>query len=865
MHSQHETELMTASREGNVDTVSRLLTQYPTINLRIIDYYKWTPLHWAVWHNHLEVTKLLLREGIKRYGSEYIEQRTGHGWQNGEETALILAAKAYLFKMVFLLIDFDASLEAKDQNGKTAFYFLQRFDYNTAQLAMVIVHQKKSQQKTEALQSELDNFKSKYRETLLTLVSNVSEEKRQKNKQIDQILSELSQIKAKTAEEDKSIEQIKSKLKNLAQEDAKKKFIELKNEFETKMDSQSNQIRSVETGLGYLALGMGDIEAETEKDILGVKAKLLDQEKSIQKSGAQIEDNKKNIQSLESEFTLSQLLREADHYYSQAIKKHKLDQGERKKNLDNAIKIYEEAKIVQKKVSKNYEFVNSLLKTLQELNTLQEEKQDFKLNAAVEIHYICSVLSQHIYPVYDIQIEFSDAKNSRDSILKIWETDRGIGSILFLNTPEKSWEVFILNDAKKSESAKVIPEAFKQELKKVPNSIAALDYERKNLQNLLKTEAKNLFKDQVIYPRCLNISEIKFSKLPKVSCEVILPSSDKQLTFNIVSGGFKAGYLGQAYKIEGYTEKLIIIAHCGTVISENGDLAANGLFLMNLLHAQFAVASHFVKQVMDIIKKDFSSPVRILHTGHSLGAILAEVLAFENDDHFAVTFESPGSYELLEKMGKKHIFKAVDRIASYLAPPNFINTLKPHIGAYYQLLVPDVEADPKANKFEIQSLNTIIKIVELFLSAFSTLSAIQEKLKSFIVTVDKSKESSDFNLKLQLKKIYELYNNPLKAIISRDVRLHNMNHFVKIMEQAVDNPQVFLEKQRSRIIKWPIGPFQYLAFATFLIETELSKKSFDPDEISETKSGYTPRFFQYLSKNKSLHYQLEEPILHARL
>ena len=40
-----------------------------------------------------------------------------------------------------------------------------------------------------------------------------------------------------------------------------------------------------------------------------------------------------------------------------------------------------------------------------------------------------------------------------------------------------------------------------------------------------------------------------------------------------------------------------------------------------------------------------NSPV--YHTGHSLGAVLAEVTAVENND-FAVTFDSPGSYDLLK-------------------------------------------------------------------------------------------------------------------------------------------------------------------------------------------------------------------------
>ena len=70
----------------------------------------------------------------------------------------------------------------------------------------------------------------------------------------------------------------------------------------------------------------------------------------------------------------------------------------------------------------------------------------------------------------------------------------------------------------------------------------------------------------------------------------------------------------------------------------------------------------------------------VSHTGHSLGAALAEICAWENEV-FAVTFDSPGVRKHIERiLGRdiKDICKV--NIIGYLSEPNLVNTLGNHIG-----------------------------------------------------------------------------------------------------------------------------------------------------------------------------------------
>jgi hypothetical protein len=174
------------------------------------------------------------------------------------------------------------------------------------------------------------------------------------------------------------------------------------------------------------------------------------------------------------------------------------------------------------------------------------------------------------------------------------------------------------------------------------------------------------------------------------------------LAVKAVAGG---GYYGQAY-IEQSTST-VIIAHRGTdnlieafVGSDKVDIKT-GKRLWSLVRDldddyeiysgkiprdQFLQARAFTRKVKRAYEKEYGQEPQIIHTGHSLGAILAELCAVA-DQGKAITFESPGSAPLIEELGQ--IVSSFDYgsfnssqvdITTYNAEPNSINTLHQHLG-----------------------------------------------------------------------------------------------------------------------------------------------------------------------------------------
>ncbi len=163
----------------------------------------------------------------------------------------------------------------------------------------------------------------------------------------------------------------------------------------------------------------------------------------------------------------------------------------------------------------------------------------------------------------------------------------------------------------------------------------------------------------------------------------------------------RGGYFGRAY----YNKKndQIIIAHRGTdldfkineLTSNQISISLDGGDLMKVLKdmdddydilngeipmQQFEAAQHFIKEVKAAYQKQYNSEPEIIHTGHSLGAVLAELCAVK-DDSKAITFESPGSKPLaLQLVDSEELNIENADITTYNAEPNKINTLHEHLG-----------------------------------------------------------------------------------------------------------------------------------------------------------------------------------------
>jgi len=163
----------------------------------------------------------------------------------------------------------------------------------------------------------------------------------------------------------------------------------------------------------------------------------------------------------------------------------------------------------------------------------------------------------------------------------------------------------------------------------------------------------------------------------------------------------RGGYFGRAYFNK--KNKQIIIAHRGTDLDiKINELTANQISialeednLWNIIKdmdddydilngeipmQQFEAAQHFVQEVKEAYKKQYNSEPEIIHTGHSLGAVLAELCAVK-DDTKAITFESPGSKPLAAQLVDSEALNIDGAdITSYNAEPNQINTLHEHLG-----------------------------------------------------------------------------------------------------------------------------------------------------------------------------------------
>lgn len=198
----------------------------------------------------------------------------------------------------------------------------------------------------------------------------------------------------------------------------------------------------------------------------------------------------------------------------------------------------------------------------------------------------------------------------------------------------------------------------------------------------------------------------------------------KYLTMKAVSMG---GYYGQAY----YDTKSnqLIIAHRGTdnLISaftegqKVDDKIGERLWELvkdldddyeiyngKIPRMQYREAWAFTKKIKRAYEKQFGESPKVVHTGHSLGAVLAELCAITEDSR-AVTFESPGTAPLMQELEEVsngdfdyEKFKPEQaKITTYNAEPNRINTLHKHLGKVIPLYKGNKnQAMTKGNLFE---------------------------------------------------------------------------------------------------------------------------------------------------------------------
>ncbi len=134
------------------------------------------------------------------------------------------------------------------------------------------------------------------------------------------------------------------------------------------------------------------------------------------------------------------------------------------------------------------------------------------------------------------------------------------------------------------------------------------------------------------------------------------------------------GYFGAAFR----GNSTIIVAHRGTQLTNIDDIKNDISIFYNKPLTQLPYALSFSKS----IEWEWGSTFNYLHTGHSLGGLIAEVIGLSLE-HPIISFEAPGAWEAA-KYTLKDVSKIKgDNITSYLASPDFINTNGKHIAGEF--------------------------------------------------------------------------------------------------------------------------------------------------------------------------------------
>lgn len=174
--------------------------------------------------------------------------------------------------------------------------------------------------------------------------------------------------------------------------------------------------------------------------------------------------------------------------------------------------------------------------------------------------------------------------------------------------------------------------------------------------------------------------------------------------YSLPSGWVFVRATGVGHTIEGYTGTAfanpatheLVIVHRGSddLLSGDNSDTDDDLIQIGLGNPpdQYSEAASFT----DLIKAEFLQQggeyagYRLSFTGHSLGAVLAELTAAKYDAS-ATTFDSPGSKPILQKLvsegelSAQQVASAEQHITTYNAAPNIIDTTNEHVGTVYRI------------------------------------------------------------------------------------------------------------------------------------------------------------------------------------
>lgn len=215
-----------------------------------------------------------------------------------------------------------------------------------------------------------------------------------------------------------------------------------------------------------------------------------------------------------------------------------------------------------------------------------------------------------------------------------------------------------------------------------------------------------------------------------------------------------------AYKGVGFINekiKKLVIAHRATDLSRLEDLVSD----VHIAFEKESKANKEAEKKSQNMRKKYQG-YKIIETGHSLGAIQAELNTYKFNDCVCVTFDSPGSKGIIEAI-KPEWNKEVnpENFTTYLSNPNFINTANSHIGRKIRVFTNNVE-----------DTNTTDLCTPLYI----------------LYNVFKN----------PIEAVQEMFLSIPKAIFNFEINKHSLDNILKNFDQYTGQPLL----QRN-IISWP--------------------------------------------------------------
>ncbi len=241
--------------------------------------------------------------------------------------------------------------------------------------------------------------------------------------------------------------------------------------------------------------------------------------------------------------------------------------------------------------------------------------------------------------------------------------------------------------------------------KKRPSAVAELMRSTIDI-NKLKTSLKNMSDSQCSFER--------FKK----------QFLDEKWTVDRIHKEDEGGYMSVLYRND--IKRQFVYAFKGnTRLSQSLDL--NDLFhahsdkqtnidsffyscLANLSLA--SQTEHLYKYVNECVVLSKELNYSLSFTGYSFGAWLAEQSVyfchndFDCEDVRAVTFESPGSFEYLERLNIRNVYSTETKfdldqldIRTYVTQPNFVNTSNKHVGKVFRVIVGESENEEETRDY----------------------------------------------------------------------------------------------------------------------------------------------------------------------